>query len=430
MTENSDTSRPPSPLNLAAYGFVRRDGGSVASANHLVLERLLDLGHHVEFHAIGGFVVPEGLIGRNGFTYVPISVPSIRLGWRTLERLIPSRFRRIPEFAYSLVSNALHERAIARELSRRHASRPFDALLVLGLLAPFRVKGLPCVSWPQGPPCAEWEALESQKRLVIRYGGRSLYAVLKRLYRHKTRVCRRQFAQSDIIVGCSRWSAEAWSHSGGDRGKLRAVPYAYDLDAFRPVDRIVESPHVTRFLWLGRIVPRKRLDLLLDTFALLRAERSDVELLIVGQFAYPRGLRRLLDESRDIPGIVYRESIARDAVPELFRKVDVVVQPSENENLGSAVLEGICCGIPAVVGPSNGSKDYLGASSIVFDAYTPQSLKAAMTRLAVDVQRDRAGTAATCRAAAERFLSVEVVTDGILAAVRDAISIVAGEVTR
>ena len=423
MTENPDTPSRSRPLSLAAYGFVRRDGGSVASASYLVLERLLELGHHIEFHAIGGFVLPEGLIDRAGFIYRPTSLAPIRLGWRTLERVVPSRWKRFPEFAYSLVSNTLHERAIARKLRRSHANEPFDAILVLGMLAPFRVRGLPCVSWPQGPPHAEWEGIASQKPLAIEYGGHFLYSLLASLYRNKIRNCHRQLKFSDLIVGCSKWSVDAWARAGVDRVKLRAIPYAYDLDAFRPVGRIEELPPVTRFLWLGRIVPRKRLDLLLDAFALLRAERSDVELRIVGQFAYPRGLRRILDEFRSVGGITYQEAIPREDVPRLLRSIDVVVQPSENENLGSAVLEGICCGIPAVVGPSNGSKDYLGSSSVVFEAYTAESLKIAMASIAAAVRQDREGIARSCRAAAEHFLSVEAVTEQILDALHDAISV-------
>ncbi len=409
-------------LSLVAYGFVRRDGGSVASASYLVLERLLDLGHTIEFHAIEGFVEPDGLIGREGFTYVPTTLRPIRLGWNVLERGFPARWRKVPEFVYSLFSNRFHERAIARVIAQKHMSLHFDAFLVLGTLAPFRVSGLPCVSWPQGPPDSEWEALRSLKSQVVKYGGGGLFVALKQLYAHKKRVCRRQFKYSDIVVGCSRWSAHAWGRAGVPRESLRAVPYAYDLNAFEPLERIAESPAVTRFLWLGRIVPRKRLDLLLDAFRLLRAERTDVALLVIGQFAYPRGLRRLLDESSDISGVEYRVSVAREEVPDLFRHVDVVVQPSENENLGSAVLEGICCGIPAIVGPSNGSKDYLGASSLVFDAYTPESLKTAMARIADALKADRAAIAIESRAAAERFLSVEVVTKQILDALCDAIS--------
>jgi hypothetical protein len=65
------------------------------------------------------------------------------------------------------------------------------------------------------------------------------------------------------------------------------------------------------------------------------------------------------------------------------------------------VREGICCGIPAVIGSSNGSKDDPRASSVVFDASTPESLKTAMAKLADAVRQDREGVAATCRASAE-----------------------------
>jgi glycosyltransferase involved in cell wall biosynthesis len=394
----------------------------VASASYMVLEELLTRGHHVEFHAIGGFVEPEGLIGRPGFTYVPTTIRPVRAGWRAIEAVVPQQRRGAPMLGYSLVSNALHERAIARVLARRHAETPFDALLVLGTLAAFRAPGLPCVSWPQGPPDAEWQALQANRAQTVKYSGRALFEALRILYAHKRRVCRRQLPFSDILVGCSRWSADAWVRSGAAPDRVRAVPYPYDLDALRPLGRIEESPRVTRFLWLGRIVPRKRLDLMIDAFRALRAERPDVELWIIGQVAYPKGLRRLLDEARAIPGVTHKPFVPRAELPELFRRVDVVVQPSENENLGSAVLEGICCGVPAIVGPSHGSKDYLGNSSLVFDAYTSESLKTAMAGMADSLATDRAALATEARASAERFLSIRMVTSQIVDAIHDAMT--------
>lgn len=388
----------------------------------MVLEELLARGHPVEFHAIGGFVEPEGLIGRPGFTYVPTTIRPVRAGWRVIEAGIPARGRGGPMLGYSLLSNALHERAIARVLARRHRAKPFDALLVLGALAPFRVGGLPCVSWPQGPPDAEWQALQANRAQTRKHGGHALYEALRVLYAHKRRACRRLLRHTDVLVGCSRWSADAWVRAGADPDRVRAVPYPYDLDALRPLGRIDEHPRVTRFLWLGRIVPRKRLDLMVEAFRALRAERPDVELWIVGQVAYPKGLRNLLDEACSLPGIMHRPFVARAALPDLFRRVDAVVQPSENENLGSAVLEGICCGVPAIVGPSHGSKDYLGGSSLVFDAYNPVSLKSAMARMTDRLAADRAAIAVEARASAERFLGVETVTSQILDAIHDAMA--------
>ena len=131
-----------------------------------------------------------------------------------------------------------------------------------------------------------------------------------------------------------------------------------------------------------------------------RRLRSDARTWNSGSSArsrYPKGLRKLLDEARSIPGVTHRPFVPRAELSEAIPGVDAVVQPSENENLGSSVLEGICCGVPAIVGPSHGSKDYLGTSSLVFDPYTPESLKSAMARMADALATDRAAMGAEAR---------------------------------
>jgi glycosyltransferase involved in cell wall biosynthesis len=406
---DSTHERAPRPLLIVAYGYVHKEGGSVASASYLILERLLESGHAIEFHAIAGFIVPEGLIGRPGFTYVPTSIGLIHAGWGLIKK-VPQRLRSGPAFAYSLVSNAVHERAIGRKIAARHAERPFDRLLVLGMLPPFRVPGLRCVCWPQGAPNGEWEALRSLKRRVVAAAGRIAYASLAALYAFKQGQARRRVHLADVVLCGSCWSVENWVRLGVPRPACHALPYPVALEVFRPDGPKAESPPgVTTFLWLGRIVPRKRLDLLLDAYAQLRRDRQDVRLLVIGRFAYARGLQKQLDRFGPGEGVEYRASIPRSEVPALLRSADVLVQPSENEDIGSSVLEALACGTLAIVGPTNGTRDYLSASSLVLDAYTPESLRDAMARAIAMLERDRTAISAEGRATAERLFSITAV---------------------
>jgi glycosyltransferase involved in cell wall biosynthesis len=56
----------------------------------------------------------------------------------------------------------------------------------------------------------------------------------------------------------------------------------------------------------------------------------------------------------------------------------VLVQPSEDENFGSAVAEALACGTPVVLGSSNGTGDYAKSGAIRFDQYEANAVAAAI----------------------------------------------------
>ena len=210
-------------LRIVAFGFVDREGGSVASASYLTLERLLGLGHAVEFHAAEGFIVPTGLIDLPGFTYLPTKVGPAHAGWGFLERTVPARLRAGIFFGYRRPPTCFYARAIAALVRRRHAADPFDVLLVLGTLPPFRVPGLPCVCWPQGAPNGEWEALRSLRRPGLstrRRGG--LPGASPATY--KQAIARRGVRRSDVLLCGSDWSVENWVRLGARRGLATRSP--------------------------------------------------------------------------------------------------------------------------------------------------------------------------------------------------------------
>ena len=410
---------PDRPLSIAAYGFVDRDAGSVASAGFVVLERLLQRGHAIDFHAIRGFINPKELLAYPKFRYRPTTLPPVERVWRFVEDAVPKRVRGVTTLAWSQVSNALFEQAIGEAIRREHGDAPFDVLLSLGLLAPFRCDGLASLSWPQGAPNGEWAAIESRRDQIVRFSGNRSYAMLRAGYLYKVASAKARLPRSDAILCGSSWSVGNWRDLGAPASSVHAVPYPFDLDRFRPAD-VVQPPGANpTFLCLGRIVPRKRVDLLLDAFALLRQDRPDARLLVIGKFAYAQGFSSLIDRMIPEQGVEYREHIDRAGVPDLLRSIDVVVQPSENEDIGSSVLEGLACGKPAIVGPTNGTKDYIGDASLVFDAYTPESLAKAMRAMLESVERDPAGVSARSRAAAERHLDVDRVVDRLLAIIEE-----------
>ncbi len=89
-----------------------------------------------------------------------------------------------------------------------------------------------------------------------------------------------------------------------------------------------------------------------------------------------------------------------------------------NENYGSAVGESLACGTPVVVGPTNGTRDYIAHDSRVAAEYTEIAVSAAIADVIAIRRRSSEPFSLPSRTIAEQELSVEAVVDRLSLAVR------------
>jgi glycosyltransferase involved in cell wall biosynthesis len=108
-------------------------------------------------------------------------------------------------------------------------------------------------------------------------------------------------------------------------------------------------------LFLGRIVEKKRPDLLLEAFWRWRRSslrKADSFLLFAGPFENAP-FRRILEEQArraDLNGaVLFTGPLYGDAKWSAFVDADVFVLPSWNENFGNAAAEAVACGTPVII---------------------------------------------------------------------------------
>jgi glycosyltransferase involved in cell wall biosynthesis len=386
-----------------------------------MIRELLKRGHEVDLFSIADFILPGALSAFPKFSYLPVAVPWADVILHKILLRVPRWLGGIPSQLFNPIRHARYYRKIEALVRTRHSDRPYDALLVLDVISPFNpIAGLPIINCPPGSPLGELEGIRNSRAPFLRYSNRWLYYALIAYYQIRVVLARRLQRRCDQLICASRWTASCWQQLGFDSAKIAVVPFCLDFDRFHATTkRRDQDDAAVTFLHLGRIVPRKRLDLLIEAFRLLIEERPGVKLLIVGKFSYATGYRRLLDPSQAPPGVEYLESVPREQVARLFETADVLVQPSENEDFGSAVMEAQGSGVPVVVGPSNGTAEYVGKQSFVFKEYTAESLRDAL-RAAVDaVRADQVGLAEDSRRAAEMHFRAEDVAEQVLAVVRE-----------
>jgi glycosyltransferase involved in cell wall biosynthesis len=148
---------------------------------------------------------------------------------------------------------------------------------------------------------------------------------------------------------------------------IRVIPNPVDLDEFTsPVTRgafrrRVELPSGPVVLFLGKLTPRKRLDVLARAFAQLR--HSDAWLVIAGNDmgagARTRSIVRALGlETRTVFTGLLRGRERLEALAD----ADVLVYPSEHEIFGLVPLESLLSGTPVIVADDSGCGEVVRAT--------------------------------------------------------------------
>ena len=130
-----------------------------------------------------------------------------------------------------------------------------------------------------------------------------------------------------------------------------------------PADRLVRAPYgVSKefapgparepnrppyLLHVGSSIPRKRVDVLLQTFARVRRHRPDLRLLHAGADFTPEQYRHI-DEFALRKHVTSLVAESRPEIAELYRGAALVLLPSESEGFGLPLIEALACGANVV----------------------------------------------------------------------------------
>ncbi len=184
---------------------------------------------------------------------------------------------------------------------------------------------------------------------------------------------------------------------GLPEGRISVVPPGVE-ERFAPGGARSAHPLVVA---VGRLVPVKRFDLLLESLAEARVQFPTLQAVIIGEgFDRPRleEVRHRLgaDDWVQLPGRL------RDAeVVDWYRRAWVVAATSLREGWGMTLSEAAACGTPAVASRIAGHADAVVDGSTGLLADGPEEYSLALRRVLGDgALRDRLGRAAASHAAA------------------------------
>jgi glycosyltransferase involved in cell wall biosynthesis len=143
----------------------------------------------------------------------------------------------------------------------------------------------------------------------------------------------------------------------------RVFPFAYFLpDAIRPEsDRLVEPAGPFRFVFVGRLIELKRLDLLISALATLK--RDDVELVVAGSGPLERELQSFAEKTWPVH-VHWLGRLPLGDVPQVMARADCLVLPSRHDGWGAVVSEALMTGTPAICSDACGATGVVRASGV------------------------------------------------------------------
>jgi glycosyltransferase involved in cell wall biosynthesis len=135
---------------------------------------------------------------------------------------------------------------------------------------------------------------------------------------------------------------------------------------------------------VGRLVPVKRFDVLVDVLVRLKARHPDLEAVIVGEGYRRADLEAQIHEAHAEQWIRLPGHVTDDEVIDLYRRAWVLSSASAREGWGMTVTEAASCGTPAVVTRIAGHADAVAEGSSGLLADSPDELLGALDRVLGD----------------------------------------------
>jgi glycosyltransferase involved in cell wall biosynthesis len=178
---------------------------------------------------------------------------------------------------------------------------------------------------------------------------RWIYALLNPIIRGIWRNAGAVVACSDGLRGLALQTAPELT--------FKVIPDGLDLKRFSPVPRRV-APTRVRILTIGRLIPRKGFQLLIQALPQVIAQaRVDFEIEIVGDGPYRGTLVAMAKELKIDRKINFAGSVSYSELPQKYREADVFVLCSLAEGMPLVVLEAMGTGLPIVASRVQGIED-------------------------------------------------------------------------
>lgn len=184
------------------------------------------------------------------------------------------------------------------------------------------------------------------------------------------------FVKADIIKGNPEIPHE----------EIVNIPHTIDISRFEDVpiskkaarEKLVLPNDSIVFGAVGKLIPSRNIDLLIDSFSDIKNKYHNVHLLLVGGGSYEEQLKEKAAESGFADAIHFVGN--RDDVPMCLKAIDIFISPASNQGFPQSVLEAMASRLPCIAARSGAIPEIFENSKngFVFTPNDKNSLVSAM----------------------------------------------------
>lgn len=190
--------------------------------------------------------------------------------------------------------------------------------------------------------------------------------------------------------------------------RSRVIWNCYNDELFRPLPFSPQGQ--TQFVFAGRLVSIKGVDVALRGFALARQQGLDARLRIVGSGPLQADLQRLTADLAAQNAVAFQPFAPSKELAMIFQQSWAMLLPTQcEEAFGIVVAEAMGCGCPVIASAHGGPPEVVADTGLLVPAADPAAWARAMHALAVDPARRQSLAAAAAARAHREFTRTAMV---------------------